>query len=212
MFKNQSKFLAIALIVALIATSIPQSVDAAEKVTFSDVKKGEWYEASVEWAISKDMITGYKDGTFKPNKNVIEAEFLTMLLRAFEPTLSSSKSENWAEAYYKRAKELNYPVKSYTNIASRNKVVLRKQVAELISSTEGVNFSGNNAIHYLLAFGLAEGSNPNEVTLASFQGDKALTRAEAVQFVKNFVDYGIGGLLQRPTEPSNTSELPPIRL
>lgn len=158
------------------------------------------------------MIKGYEDGTFKPNKSVTEAEFLTMMLRAFEPTLSSSKSENWAEVYYKRAKELDYPVKSYTDIASRNKVILRKQVAELISSTEGVNFSGENAIHYLLAFGLAEGSNPNEVTLASFQGDKALTRAEAVQFVKNFVEYGIGGLLERPTEPSNPSELPPLRL
>lgn len=212
MFKKQFKFLTIALFISLIATSIPQSVNAAEKVTFSDIKKGAWYEATVDWAISKDMIKGYEDGTFKPNKSVTEAEFLTMMLRAFEPTLSSSKSENWAEVYYKRAKELNYPVKSYTNIASRNKVILRQQVAELISSTEGVNFSGENAIHYLLAFGLAEGSNPNEVTLASFQRDKALTRAEAVQFVKNFVEYGIGGLLERPTEPSNPSELPPIRL
>lgn len=40
MFKKQFKFLTIALFVALIATSIPQSVDAAEKVAFSDVKKG----------------------------------------------------------------------------------------------------------------------------------------------------------------------------
>lgn len=203
---------AVALVISIFATSIPQSVDAAEKVTFSDVKKGAWYEATVEWAVSKDMIKGYQDGTFKPNKNVTEAEFLTMLLRAFEPTLASASGENWAEAYYKRAKELNYPVKSYTDIASRNKVILRKQVAELISSTEGVNFSGDNAIHYLLAFGLAEGSNPNEVSIKSFEGEKALTRAEAVQFVKNFVEYGIGGLLERPTEPSDPKDLPPIRL
>lgn len=135
-----------------------------------------------------------------------------MMLRGFEPNLASSDGETWSDVYYKRAKELNYPVKSYTDIASRNKVILRKQVAELVSSTEGVSFTGDNATHYLLAFGLAEGSNPNEVSIKSFKGDKALTRVEAVQFVKNFSEYGIGGLLERPAEPSDPNDLPPIRL
>lgn len=210
MITNKLKLIVAILVLALM---IPQSVLAAEtSTTFKDVKKGSWYEAAVEWGVSKSMINGYTDGTFKPNQKVTEAEFLAMVLRVFEPTLSSADGENWAEAYYKRAKELNYPVKSYTDIASRNKVILRKQVAELISSSEGVNFIGDNAIHYLLAFGLAEGSNPNEVSIASFQGDKPLTRAEAVQFVKNFSEYSIGGLLERPTEPSDPNDLPPIRL
>lgn len=205
-------FFAVALVLSIFATAVPQNAEAAEKPTFSDVKKGAWYEATVEWGVSKGMINGYADGTFKPNQNVTESEFLTMMLRAFEPNLTSANGEHWAEAYYKRAKELNYPVKSYTDVASRNKVIIRKQVAELISATEGVNFSGDNAIHYLLAFGLAEGSNPNEVSIKSFEGDKALTRAEAVQFVKNFTTYGIGGLLERPTQPSDPNDLPPIRL
>ncbi|WP_054955651.1 S-layer homology domain-containing protein [Paenibacillus dakarensis] len=165
----------------------------------------------MDWGISKGVINGYKDGTFKPNQKVTEAEFLKMMVRVYEPTLSSSKGENWTEAYYKRARELRYPVKSYSDMASRKKVILRKQVAELISSSEGVNFSGNDAIHYLLAFGIAAGSNPNEVTIESFKGDKALTRAEAVKFVKNLSEYGIGGLLERPSERSNPNDLPPIR-
>ena len=202
------KIVTVTLALAFLGTS----VQAAESNVFSDVKKGAWYEDTLEWGLSKNMIKGYTDGTFKPNNTVTEAEFLTMLLRAYEPNLLSSAGQHWSEAYYKRAKELNYPVKSYTDLATRDDVVLRKQVAELISSTEGVNFNGNNAIHYLLAFGLAEGTDPNEVSIKSFNGDKKLTRAEALQFVKNFAEYGIGGLLPRPTTASDPNELPPLQL
>jgi len=211
MIKKKLKFIAAVLVLSISATVIPQGAQAAGS-TFKDVKQGAWYEETVEWGLSKNMIKGYADGTFKPNQNVTEAEFLTLMLRAFEPNLTSSQGEHWTEVYYKRAKELNYPVKSYTDIATRDDVILRKQVAELISSTEGVNFSGDNAIHYLLAFGLAEGSDPTDVSLKSFQGEKKLTRAEALQFVKNFTEYGIGDLLARPTSPSDANELPPIRL
>lgn len=206
---NKFKLIVAILVLAFV---IPQGAQAAEKKAFSDVEKGAWYEATVEWAVSNGVVNGYTDGTFRPSQKVTEAEFLTMILRAFEPNLSPAKGEIWSNVYYNRAKELNYPVISYTDIASRNKTILRKQVAELISSTEGVNFSGDNAIHYMLVFGLAEGSNPNDVSIKSFEGDKVLTRAEAVQFVKNFTENGIGGLLERPIEPSNPDDLPPIRL
>lgn len=200
------------LVIIMLAFSlIGASVHAAENTVFSDVKKGAWYENTVEWAISKDMISGYTDGTFRPNNTVTEAEFLAMLLRAFEPDLSVSERDHWAEVYYKRAKDLNYPVKSYTDIATRADVIIRKQVAELISSSEGVNFKGDNAIHYLLAFGLAEGTDPSKASIDNFEGDKKLTRAEALQFVKNLTEYGIGGLLPRPATPSDPNGLPPIR-
>ncbi|WP_155988525.1 S-layer homology domain-containing protein [Paenibacillus massiliensis] len=202
--KKSFRGLAAAIAASLFAAIIPQNAQAATE--FKDIKIGSWYQGTVEWGMSKGIIDGYSDGTFKPNQEVSEAEFLAMMLRAFEPNITSLEGEHWAEAYYKRANELNYPVKDQT----RNKAILRKQVAELISSTEGVNFGGDNAIHYLLAFGLAEGENPNDVTIQNFQGNKALTRAEAVQFVKNFTENGIGGLLERPSEPSDSSDLPPI--
>ncbi|WCF11540.1 S-layer homology domain-containing protein (plasmid) [Paenibacillus thiaminolyticus] len=201
---------ALTLALSIYGASASHNVNAAK--SFTDIKQGAWYENAVEWGISKDMIKGYQDGTFKPNKTVSEAEFLAMLLRAFEPNLGSNKYENWTVPYYERAKELNYPVKSYENSETKHKPILRKNVAELISATEGVNYSGDNAIHYLLAFGLADGTNPNEVTVENFKGEKELTRAEAIKIIKNFYDYGIGGLLERPKEPSDPKDLPPIRL
>lgn len=196
---------------SLLGPALPSGLHAAEQIFFTDVKKGSWYEETVQWAVSKDMVKGYADGTFKPQQTVSEAEFLAMLLRAFEPELvTSAQQGHWAEAYYNRAQQLNYPVIGYKELLSRNQPISREQVAELVTATEGVNFSGDHAIHYVLAFGLATGKDPNIVSVDSYEGKSALTRAEALQFIKNVSEYGIGGLLERPDEKNNPQDLPEL--
>ena len=201
---------AVVLVISLLGIIAVQGVKAAElqTTTFSDVQQGQWYVSTIQWGISNNMISGYADGTFKPNRTVTEAEFLAMLLRAFDPSLVSASKGHWASPYYTRAKQLNYPVKSYTLLPGRNDIILRKQVAELISSTEGVHFSGDDAIRYLLAFGLASGSDPAQMTVQSFHGEQKLTRAEALQFVRNLYENGVGGLLERPREATDPRDIP----
>lgn len=202
--------LAVGLALVLLVASLPQPAQAASNLPFKDVSDQYWAKDTIAWGYEAGLVKGYKDGTFQPSKTVTEAEFLTMLIRSYEPTVTSSSKGNWAAPYYARAKALHYPVASYTDIPSRNKVITRASVAELISSADGVNFSGDNAIRYLLAFGLANGSDANQVTVASFKGKQALTRAEALQFIKNFTEYGAGDLLDRPQEPSNAADLPAV--
>lgn len=202
--------LTLCLIVSLFGTMFANKAQAADGLPFSDISNNYWAKDTIQWGYEAGLVNGYKDGQFKPNKTVSEAEFLAMLIRTFEPEVTSSKTGNWTNPYYVRAKALNYPVSSYTNASTRNQILTRTQVAELISSAEGVNYSGNNAIQYMLALGLANGSDASQVSIASFKGSKALTRAEALQFIKNFADYGVGGLLDRPTEPSNPADLPAL--
>ncbi|QQE73974.1 S-layer homology domain-containing protein [Brevibacillus composti] len=52
---------------------------------FPDTHK-HWAKSSIQWALAKNMVVGYPDGTFKPDHIVTEAEFLAMLLRMFENT------------------------------------------------------------------------------------------------------------------------------
>lgn len=202
--------LTLCLVVSLFGTMFANKAQAADGLPFSDISNNYWAKDTIQWGYEAGLVNGYKDGQFKPNKTVSEAEFLAMLIRTFEPEVTSSKTGNWANPYYVHAKALNYPVSSYTNASTRNQILTRTQVAELISSAEGVNYSGNNAIQYMLALGLANGSDASQVSIASFKGSKALTRAEALQFIKNFADYGVGGLLDRPTEPSNPADLPAL--
>lgn len=47
---------------------------SAASGTFKDIKAGAWYEDAVIWAQEKGIVSGYPDGTFKPNGNVTRAE------------------------------------------------------------------------------------------------------------------------------------------
>lgn len=50
--------------------------------SFKDVNKGDWYYEVVSELTDKGIISGYEDGTFKPNKPVSLAEFLTLMNNA----------------------------------------------------------------------------------------------------------------------------------
>ena len=49
--------------------------------SFTDTK-GHWAEAYIERAVAQDLIKGYPDGRFEPDKQVSRAEFVSMLNRA----------------------------------------------------------------------------------------------------------------------------------
>lgn len=49
--------------------------------SFSDVKADAYYADAVAWAEENNLIAGYTDGTFKPNKAITREEFMTILFR-----------------------------------------------------------------------------------------------------------------------------------
>lgn len=48
-------------------------------VTFSDVYGGDWYAPAIEWATQAGIVSGYNDGTFRPNQNITREELATIL-------------------------------------------------------------------------------------------------------------------------------------
>lgn len=48
---------------------------------FSDVPKGAWYEAAVETLAELSIVSGYVDGTFRPDSPITRAEFAAMASR-----------------------------------------------------------------------------------------------------------------------------------
>ncbi|WP_068777302.1 S-layer homology domain-containing protein [Paenibacillus sp. FJAT-26967] len=174
-------------------------------VSFPDVNS-HWSAETVAWAISSHIVSGYEDGTFRPERTVTEAEFLTLLIHLYKPDLESGKGNDWAEPYYNLAASLNYPVGT-ANGREPNEPITRIRVAELIASTHGEHYEGEDAIRYLYGKNLAQGEEA-EPSIAGFKGARTLTRAEAVQFIKNMADQGLGELQARPSEVSDTSWLP----
>ena len=49
---------------------------------FSDVAAGEWYTGWVNLASNNGIISGYPDGTFRPNQTLTLNEVLTLCVKA----------------------------------------------------------------------------------------------------------------------------------
>jgi len=56
----------------------------AEAAGFSDVTEGAWYEGAVGAAVATGLVTGFEDGTFRPNERVTREQMAVMFERALK--------------------------------------------------------------------------------------------------------------------------------
>ena len=89
--KLRRLFLAILTVLLLCA-----AVSAAD---YSDVSDAHWANKQIVYL--KDEITGYPDGTYRPEKTVSRAEFLTLFARiAYPDEWKQAESDEWWKAAY----------------------------------------------------------------------------------------------------------------
>lgn len=186
----------------LASTLVGASIASAAAQSFKDVDSSYWGYEAIQWGVKQKIATGYEDGTFKPNKSVTEEEFITLLVRAFgSETTTKEKEQRWSDRYFRVAVDHNLPVSD-----DRTANINRQDVAEIIVGTQGVNFSGDDAIQYMLNKGLTKGKT--SATVEGYKGQDTLTRAEAVAFIKNVLDKAENKtMLVRPNKPSPKSLL-----
>lgn len=77
---------------AKIIVSATGSVDPYALSTFKDVNNRDWYYSYVSTAYSMGYITGYPDGSFRPNNNITRADICTIVNRVLKAQISSSAS------------------------------------------------------------------------------------------------------------------------
>ncbi len=65
------------------AYGVENAGDTASR-SFTDVAEGSWYYTYVMWAAENGLVSGYSDGTFKPNKEITRAEAVTMLYNFYK--------------------------------------------------------------------------------------------------------------------------------
>jgi len=84
-------------------TEIPESDKPADEVVhFSDLESVPWAKEAIEALAAKGVVSGPGDGTFRPGNNVTRAEFIKMLMMAFDlvdknavSTFSDVKTGMW---------------------------------------------------------------------------------------------------------------------
>lgn len=104
--------------VAILVRSLGLTSNQTEK-SFTDVTKDQWYYDSVRIASALGIVSGTSDTTFEPERNVKRDELATMIIRAFNTTLTKSA-----------------PAKSFSDVPSgywAQSSILEATKAEIIS-------------------------------------------------------------------------------
>lgn len=176
----------------------PASIFAKD---FTDVNKNDWFYSTVNELSDKGIITGYEDNTFKPQKSVSYAEFLTLL--------NNSIGEKQAPDY-KNPTQWYMPTFTYlknkgviTNIQNPNLAISRNEMAKYLSlglqklknqtpnTTAPTSIKDFNTIPAEYKDFVASVVNANLIKgdeHQNFNGSQSLTRAETAVIIK-----GLGG-------------------
>lgn len=193
---------ALLLVAAALLRPETAGTASAQDAAFSDIQ-GHWARQTIQWAAARGIADGYETGRFEPDRKVSEPEFLAMLIRTFpsgaEAMVPASASSSWYEPYYSYAEKNHWMVVNSTDASRYN----RGNVAQLMASTQGRLLSLAEAVRYLLDQGLSQGKYA--ATVEGYASQEPLTRAEAVQFLRNAQDKGLA-LQAAPDTPAGLND------
>ena len=149
--------------------------------SYSDVASGAWYNSAVSTLTNAGILTGYEDGTFRPNAPITRAEFATIAARFYHaPEVTGDAFPDifgsWARVYINRAAALGL-VRGYPDGTFRpNTEITRAEVMEIINN---VLFRTPDKEHFL----------PDMVTWPDNPDTPGNWSYEAVQEATNNHDY-----------------------
>nr|WP_255570685.1 S-layer homology domain-containing protein [Cohnella sp. CFH 77786] len=175
-----------------------EKVPAAETIHLSDIS-GHWAETSINQAVNGGIVSGYPDGTFKPDHTVTRAEFAVMLMNALKPqgegaTLTFTDKEkigSWAQKAVAQAVQAGM-ISGYEDGTFRPDaeitrpemaVMIAKALGQSVETTTTTGFADDKdipawskgAVAGLKKLGIIEGKGMDE-----FAPLDKTTRAEAV--------------------------------
>lgn len=177
---NKRLLVMLACCLFIICSSYNGAASAASSLPFKDVSDKHWARTAIAWGYEQGIVKGDQNNNFSPEAKVTEAEFLAMVVRAYNNELSvrdTVKGEKWYRPYFDMATDKQWYIYGY-NVTSQ-----RYHVANLIySMLKGSYRSDETSIQYLLDTGLSSGKNGS--TVAGYLPYDHLTRAEAIVFVQ----------------------------
>ncbi|GFI61688.1 cell surface glycoprotein 2 [Clostridiales bacterium] len=190
----------------------------------SDIS-GHWAQSAINSWTSMGYISGYPDGTFKPDNQITRAEFVVLVNKAMRFSIKANSSFNdvgndyWGHDEIMKAVAAGYITGDGNGTFRPNDPVRRQEAAVMIAKVKslGTDASGtytyadsgrlpNWASGYIGAVskaGIMSGYPDGE-----FKADRTLTRAEAVVALNSAMNYVKPSTYQppqqtvKPTQPS----------
>ncbi|MFC9775057.1 S-layer homology domain-containing protein [Paenibacillus chitinolyticus] len=188
------------LSVLVLGMLLPNFVQAASTGTLTDLDRS-YAQKEIEGLISEGILSGYPDGTFKPENPITRAEFAKILVLALglkeEPAKSASfhdvDASSWYSGYVGSLVASGITQGTTASTFSPDAKVTREELV----------------VFFVRAFGLAERASVKSPTtkltdldLASDWAKPSVSLAYEIGFV-NGIDNGEGGLLFKPKSSSD---------
>ncbi len=191
----------IAIILCLVMAVGSFSTAFASTTAANDFE-GHWAQATIQKWVDEGRISGYTDGSFKPNANITRAEFVKLVNGLIDYDTKENisfvdvKTGDWFYEAVSIANEIGY-ISGYPDKSFRpNDNITREQAAAILSRVQYLgentdvakNFSDNEKISSwaLGTVGAAsEAGFINGYENGSFKPLNNLTRAEAVTMLDN---------------------------
>lgn len=192
---------------ATVSNDLMENKDSENKGIFTDMSDSHWAKVSVESLAAMGILSGYSDGTFKPDKTVTREEFVKMIISAFNIPAQKSDvvfddvSETfWAAEYIYNAQSnglvngisentfgVGTPISRQDMAVIMNRVIDYKAIAVSSGSVQfadedEISEYAREAVSRLGGAGIVNGL-PN----GSFNPFGSLTRAEAAKVIYSMI-------------------------
>lgn len=173
--------------------------------TFSDIE-GHWAKNWINQAVELGFVSGYQDGTFKPDRTITRAEFSKLLNSAMhiENTarlnFSDVSSSDWFYNEVQKSVASGFFSGYEDNTFRPNNPIKREEVAKVVSNTmTSGNIDGEGATLLKDYSTIQDWAKPSVNTVYNkgyilgyptgfYMPSKALTRAEAVKIIYEIVE------------------------
>jgi hypothetical protein len=193
--KKYDLILAIIVAVLSIGTiAYAASNHKAEQASFADTT-GHWAEASITKAVEKEYVTGYPDGTFRPNAKVSRAEFMKMVVAALQlPVTGNTSGSSWYMAYADAAIAAGaHDAKDFPSTAW-NAEMNRHEMARMAGRALGKKAVDDKQWMLLATYaGLINGVDQK----GTLDETKPMTRAQAVTVIERLLQVKGGAKLPK---------------
>ncbi len=213
--KHISSLMAMILFAGTVTiSSVPTETALAATDTY-----GHWAESTINKWTASGYITGYPDGTFRPNNAISRAEFVTLANKAFgynvptSITFSDVNSSYWAYNEIQKGVSAGYIRGDAAGTFRPGAAVTRQEAAVMMSQIKKLQQDNNRAMNYTDYDSISNWAKPYVGAVSSvkimqgfpngaFRPQTSMTRAEAVTALEN-------AIFAAPQVPSSSTTINP---